>query len=145
MFFNFSNHSSTKWSEAQRVAAIALGGEIIDISMPIIPPEADAAFVNDAAQELVRGILKNFAPSSSAALVVGEYTLTYSLVRILGDIGIRCYATTTRREVTEIEFMNRTEKQSVFHFVQFRGYRNSIFFGFDIGDAARLSKEWGKI
>jgi len=39
MFFNITNHPHDKWGERQRSEARRLGGEIVDIPFPNVPPE----------------------------------------------------------------------------------------------------------
>lgn len=49
---------------------------------------------------------------------MGEMTFTYALVNLLKDAGIKCIASTTKRNVEEID----GKQVSTFQFVQFREY-----------------------
>jgi hypothetical protein len=120
MFLNLSHHPSAQWSPAQREAAEALGGEVVDQAFPEIPPVASEAEVAALGGQLVAEILGR---KPDAAMVQGEFTLAFFLVRELQLRTIPCFAATTKR-------ISRVERQadgssrtvSVFEFVRFRRY-----------------------
>jgi hypothetical protein len=115
MFVNLSNHPSRSWSQRQRDAAIALGGEIADQLFPEVAPEADLPFVEDLADE----VLASLPELPQVAMVQGEFVLTAALVARLQARGVLVVAATTRRTVHELP----DGRQVVaFDFVRFRPY-----------------------
>ena len=126
-FLNISNHPSDQWSEEQKAAARAIAPELLDISFPAVPPEADTAQIEEMADRLIAslhsmdmGVPWEFA---KAAMVQGEFTLAVALVRRLQQCGIPCYAATTQRVV---ETDSEGRKVSTFRFVRFRAYPNLV-------------------
>lgn len=120
MFLNLSNHPAANWPPVQRAEAEALGGEIADESFPAVPPDADPECLASLGQDTLRRIL---ARAPAAAMVQGEFTLTFYLVQALESHGIPCYAATTRRIVENaIGAAGVAEKRSRFEFVRFRRY-----------------------
>ena len=105
MFASISNHPSRNWSRDQLDAAQTIGGEIRDFPFPPVPPQADSNEIDRLADELLQIVL---VETPLAALVQGEFVLTYRLVSRLMALGIPCYATASHREDYE--------------FVQFRKY-----------------------
>jgi len=125
-FLNISNHPWANWSTEQLAAARAIAPVLVDIQFPAVPPEAEPHEVERLADRLVAdlraGNLKlpgNSWRFARDAMVMGEFTLAATLVRRLQDIGITCYAATTKR-VAEVDAEGR--KTSVFKFVKFRPY-----------------------
>ena len=123
VFLNLSNHPIATWSQEQLDAAQALGfGEPAEINggMPLVPPELDAAggaLMAESIAQLAR------AEGAGAAVVAGDFTLTFALVQALKSRGVRCYATTSERKVQEYVAANgETIKSAVFRFVRFREY-----------------------
>jgi hypothetical protein len=53
-----------------------------------------------------------------AVHIMGEMTFTFALVNLLKEVGIKCIASTTKRNVEEID----GKHVSTFQFVQFREY-----------------------
>ena len=120
VFLNLSNHPVAKWPPAQRAEAEALGGEIVDEPFPAVPPDADPEYAVVVGQDILQRIL---ARAPAAAMVQGEFTLTFYLVQALEFHGIPCYAATTRRIVENaIGAAGVAEKRSRFEFVRFRRY-----------------------
>jgi len=121
MFVNFSNHSSSQWSEKQIKAAQALGKseEIEDIAFPEVDPYASSEDIEVLALACVEKILKH-APR--ACHVAGEPTLACYVVALLQSNGIDCYAATTKRIAEERVENGVTTKVSRFEFCQFRKY-----------------------
>ena len=116
MFLNISNHHSKHWSEEQRVAAESIGGSIIDIPFPNVPPEADRIWVQSMAEDMLSDILER---SPSVVHVMGEHTLNVALVIRLMSMGVRTVASTTERDVVVAEDGTKTSK---FRFIRFREY-----------------------
>ena len=124
VFLNLSNHPIAQWSEAQRNGARALGfGEVADAvpPLPMVPPEMDEAGVVALADEAAS---RAVAQGARAAFVAGEYTLVYALVHKLCERGVRCFATTSARDVVvTLDTTGASVKQTVFRFVRWREYR----------------------
>lgn len=97
MFINISNHPSSKWPEAQKAAAEALGGQIVDIAFPAVSATATTQEVSDLAGD-VDGQVAN----GDVAMVQGEFTLTYALVMRLRSRGVRVVAGCSAREAVEV-------------------------------------------
>jgi hypothetical protein len=114
-FINITNHPSTGWSEEQTKAALALAERIEDIAFPDVPPTATLAEVED----LAMAVACEVPVEASYALVQGEFTLAFEIVRCLQARGIKCLAATTERRATIAPDGSKT---SVFSFVQFRQY-----------------------
>lgn len=117
MFINLSNHPSSGWEKGQLTAAQRIG-DIVDMPFPPVVPEASADEVKQMARELVEHIMEMGDPTTLTVHVMGEMTLTYSVVAALCRQGVCCVASTTERIVTEVD----GKKVSEFHFVQFREY-----------------------
>jgi hypothetical protein len=117
MFINLSNHPSSGWEKGQLTAAQRIG-DIVDMPFPPVVPEASADEVKQMARELVEHIMEMGDPAALTVHIMGEMTLTYSIVAALSRQGVRCVASTTERIVTEVD----GKKVSEFHFVQFREY-----------------------
>lgn len=114
MFINFTNHSSKKWSEEQKNAAIVLGGNIIDITFPNISPYLNAQQIYELAKEYAQRISKEY--SGAIVHIMGEMTFVYAFVNLYYPH--RCVASTTERKTTNVE----DKKTSIFKFAQFRDY-----------------------
>jgi CRISPR-associated protein Csx16 len=118
VFLNISNHPSAAWGETQRQAALALAPEIRDLLFPPVPPEADAEWVAEQAEEILQRALE-VAPGATHAMVQGEFTLAHALVGRLRAQGIVTLAATTSRDVDDNPDGSRTSR---FTFVRFREY-----------------------
>ncbi len=120
MFLNITNHPSGTWSSSQVSAAEKIGGEIVDLAFPDVPPDALAQDVLLFGQRLIS---ETVTKKPSAVLVQGEFTLAFLVVRELQSLGFTCYAATTRRlsESKRLEG-SATRVVSQFEFVQFRRY-----------------------
>ena len=120
-FVNYSNHNSTRWSDAQLEAAKAYG-DIIDIPFANVPPTATKADVDALAEQAVNEIVK---AEPLMAMVQGEMTLVYNVVRRLEARGIKCVAACTRRrtdeEIQRLAAAGLT-KEGMFEFMGFREY-----------------------
>lgn len=112
-FVNISNHSSDKWEAQQTAAALSLAEHIIDIPFPAVPPEIDEKTIEILAEECISKV----PPLTTHALIQGEFTLTFVLVRRLQARHIVCLAATSERQVEEAGDGRKT-----FRFVRFRKY-----------------------
>ncbi len=97
-FVNISNHPSGAWPAAQREAAEALAGRIVDSPFPEVPPDAQTEAIVDLAEAVARQV----PPGCTHAMVMGELTLTLALVRKLKARGIGCVAATGPRNAEEL-------------------------------------------
>ena len=119
-FLNFSNHTSSNWSESQRAAAESYG-TIEDMSFPPI----DSRMTEEEVLELVSRYLGKIKEMNPAAVMCqGEFTFTFALVNELIDAGIKCVAACSRRMVKEYPQEDGTVRKEVkFEFDGFREYR----------------------
>jgi hypothetical protein len=123
MFINFSNHPSSNWTPEQTTAAEIIGGEIIDVPFPNVPPTADQnevlriAYIQIAEFKRVSG--RHFPDCTIMAQ--GEQTLCFAIISriIVGHRNVKMVAATTERVVTTTKDGKRTYS---FKFVQFRPY-----------------------
>ncbi len=120
MLINLSNHPSDKWNQAQLSAALQQFGGVVDIPFPEVAPEGDEVYVDSLAIEYCNRIKRIINDDSGAVHVMGEMTLTASIVQYLTKEGIPCYASTTERCS-----MSQPDGKtvSVFRFVRFRRYQ----------------------
>ena len=116
MFLNISNHHSQYWSDEQRSAAESMGGTIVDMPFPNVPPDAEHLWVHSMAEEMLIDILER---SPSVVHVMGEHTLNVALVIKLKSMGVKTVASTTERDVV---VAHDGTKISRFRFVRFREY-----------------------
>lgn len=122
MFINFSNHPSGRWDEKQ-VKAATLYGEILDIQFPEVSPVANEDDIELLAKKCVNTIKKNLS-KDSAVMVQGEFTLTYAIVRLLMQDGIKVVSACSERNVTEDTDIDGNIVRKVrFDFKRFREYR----------------------
>lgn len=117
MFINLSNHPSAKWGEKQ-LAAAAEFGELCDRQFPTIPADASDEVVRSMAADMAGVISATYGPTA-VVHVMGEMGYTHALVTILKAAGVRCFHSTTERNVVENLDGSKTV---VFEFVQFRSY-----------------------
>lgn len=119
VFINLSNHPYSTWSEDQLEAARQYG-ELKYLEFPAVNPEWDDNDISDAAGKLIREIREMApVPEASTLHIMGEMTLTYSLVETFKALGYRCVASTTERHSWTDEQGN---KVTSFRFVRFREY-----------------------
>jgi hypothetical protein len=117
MLINLTNHPLANWSKSQLSEAKQYG-EIIDMPFPVIDPAAEEEAINILADEYV-GKIKGLADYPDVIiLVMGEMNFTYCLVTKLKALGIVCVASTTKRNVIELD----GKVVSEFKFVRFRKY-----------------------
>ena len=118
MFFNISNHPLSSWSYLQLKAAEKLGGKVVDIPFPEVPP--DLIDVEQLAKRVVNAITDyRDVMEDWVAMVQGEHVLTHTLVNMLTKGGIKCYAATSERISVNNNDGTKTTK---FVFCQFRPY-----------------------
>ena len=122
MLINLSNHPSANWPPEQFAAAQVIG-EVVDLPFPSVDPAGDAEYLQVVCNEYlqkINDICRDAAHRVSTVTVhiMGEMTLTYSLVNALQEQGLTCVASTTERISVEKDGM----KTSEFRFVQFRKY-----------------------
>lgn len=123
MLINLSNHPSSKWSEIQINQAEKLYKQVIDLPFPNIKPDLAEFEVDSLAKEYISQfilLLNDHENENNAVHVMGEYTLTYSIVSGLLKKGIKCISSTTERVVEE----ESDKKITIFRFIQFREYKN---------------------
>lgn len=119
VFLNISNHPSEDWSQEQKQAALALG-RLVDYPFPPVRPEADPEEIRELAGKVCRDLEKY---SDFVAMVQGESTLTYEIVRRIKEQGCTAVAACTAREANvHMRDDGSAVKESVFRFVRFREY-----------------------
>lgn len=118
VFLNISNHSSEDWSPEQLSAAQKFG-QVEDYKFPEVPAGANSEEIAELADQTVADIVKRYPDAEITAHVMGEMTLTFAIVARLKQMGIRCVASCTYRDVEELP---DGRKVSQFHFTQFREY-----------------------
>jgi hypothetical protein len=117
-FINLSNHPSSGWSQAQTLAALALGSPILDVPFPNVPEDADTLTV----ARMVAPLLSRLPSDAKYVLVAGDFTLTVLLVQALLHQGrVPLFATSRRDVVLEAD----GSKTIRFRFVQFREMSDS--------------------
>jgi CRISPR-associated DxTHG motif protein len=122
-FVNLSNHPVATWPKEQAAAALALGlGTPADLhgGMPTVPPTATEDEVDGMARDLADRALRQGA---RGAHVAGDFTLTMALVRELQRRGVRCFAATSERLVSNEEHgPEGAQATREFRFVRWREY-----------------------
>lgn len=116
MLINLSNHPSASWSAEQTAVANKSYGKIVDLPFPQVLPDGDEAYIENLADEYLQRILG--MKDVSAVHLMGEMNFTFSLVNKLKAKGVRCVASTTKRETVE----ENGVKISKFKFVRYRCY-----------------------
>lgn len=118
-FINFSNHPSSGWLKEQLIAAKDYG-EIVDMEFPNIDPEFTSTMISNLADEAINTITSY--GKDITVHIMGEMTFTYAVVSRLKTLGIKCVASTTKRDPKKIIITPDGKKISEFHFIQFREY-----------------------
>jgi len=117
---NLSNHPSVNWPQEQKLKAIELYQEIIDIPFPSIDP-GDEEYIDRLSDEYLKKILDIKKENSIDLItchVMGEQTFCHNIVNKLSQYSILSVASTTERIVEE----ENGVKKSIFKFVRFRRY-----------------------
>ena len=118
LFINFSNHPSSFWDDAQRLAAEKYG-EICDLPFPMVDGQSSEDEVSQLADSYVAKIISMGKPEEITVHIMGEMTFTFMVVTRLKELGIRCVASTTERKTS---YNADGTKLSEFSFVKFREY-----------------------
>lgn len=118
VFLNFSNHPSSLWGQEQKTAAGQFG-ELEDLPFPQVPADMSSEGVCRLADEYAEQIRSR---EPDCVLCQGEFCLSWHVIARLKEAGVRVVAACSERVVEEVYGENRTEKRSVFRFVQFREY-----------------------
>ncbi len=122
MFINFSNHQSVGWDKKQLEAASEYG-EIVDVPFPGVSSCATEQEIADLAQDSADLIISKIKSADDVVMVQGEFTLTYAVLKILKERGIKVVSACSERVATEsTDEAGNKVKQSVFSFVKFREY-----------------------
>ena len=119
IFLNLSNHPHEKWDQSQRKAACVHADEIQDFQFPEVSPESSTREIEDLAGEISAQIPE----PTTHAMVMGEFTLTFALVREFQKRNVSCLAATNRREIIE---ESEGKKTALFRFIQFREYPSLV-------------------
>lgn len=121
MLINISNHSLSEWDENQVRTAKQFFGSISDIEFPIVDPEGDENYIKNLCEkyaDLIRRKLSLSKDISNAVHVMGEFTFAFNLVSALKKEGVKCIASTSKRD----SVLTSEGKLSSFNFVRFREY-----------------------
>ena len=118
LFINFSNHPSSFWDDAQRLAAEKYG-EICDLPFPMVDGQSSEEEISQLADSYVAKIISMGKPEEITVHIMGEMTFTFMVVTRLKELGIRCVASTTERKTS---YNADGTKLSEFSFVKFREY-----------------------
>lgn len=118
MLINLSNHPSTAW-QPEQIQAAATYGNIVDLPFPDVDANENEEYIRQLA-DIYLGKVKSIAGIDQATIhLMGEMTLTMSLLKRLQKEGYTCIASTAQRVVTELPD-HKTIK--TFRFVRFRQY-----------------------
>lgn len=116
---NFSNHPSCNWSEKQKKEALKYG-EIIDIPFPEVDAKGDENYIDNLSDYCLNKIHSICDKGVVTIHLMGELTLTFSLLKRLQEMGISCIASTSKRIVKEYP---NGKKEVTFQFERFREYK----------------------
>ena len=122
MFINVSNHVSSKWSKKQLEAAMELtsDNQIEDIQFPAVPATATTTDVISMADSLYSDIMSK---RPEAVMVAGEFTLAYTIIKLLMQHGVKVVAACSDRRTHEVVNEDGTTTKTVnFEFIQFREF-----------------------
>lgn len=121
VFINLSNHPSKNWSKEQIRCALDLVPEakIIDVGFPAVDSTASENDIYTLAVKITKDI-SEYSPS--VVMCQGEFGLTYCVVNLLKELGIKAVYGCSERKTIERQTENGIEKTSVFQFVKFRYY-----------------------
>lgn len=134
VFFNVSNHPSTKWAEGQVKAVSTLfrnlnreaeNVNIVDIPFPNISPEATPFDIQKKVDELFQEFFDYYDWDTDGVVlhIMGEMGFTFQAVtRAVGENLPVVHSTSERKTQETVNADGTTTKTSVFEFVQFRPY-----------------------
>ncbi|MBP5330840.1 MAG: hypothetical protein J6Y89_03200 [Lachnospiraceae bacterium] len=121
IFVNLSNHPSQKWDTDQREAAQKYG-DIVDLPFPVVPPDHDENDISKLAEECISRIM-SLEGNIVCAMVQGEFTLTFAIVKRLIQQGIEVVSACSERNTIERTDENgEIIRETRFKFVRFRRY-----------------------
>ncbi|MBN8586805.1 MAG: CRISPR-associated protein [Rhodothermia bacterium] len=116
MLLNLSNHPYATWQDVQKAEAEKRFGAVMDFPFPAVDP----AWSSEAVSDLAKSVVEAIKPMSPSAIhVMGEMTLTFTLVALFQAAGFACVASTSERLVHETA---DGKKVVTFTFTQFRAY-----------------------
>lgn len=118
MFINCSNHKFSMWDDAQKNAALKWG-EVEDIPFPNVNPYLSSEEIKRLAADTAE-LICSYNPA--VVMCQGEFTLTFELVKILKEKGIRVVSACSERNVIEKTDGGACKKEVFFRFVRFREY-----------------------
>ena len=117
MFFNISNHQLLEWPKEQRGSALKLGnGAVREIPLSRVDTDTTTAEIIGSAKRISKMV-----PNGAIAMVVGEYSLVYSITKRLRARGIRVVVPCHERlSKFELQPDGSSVKTSVFVFEGWR-------------------------
>ena len=119
IFINYTNHPISEWSDEQVSAAKKYAETLVDIPFIGIDPDKDETDIERIADSELRKILMKAEGHEATVHLMGEQTLSFSLIKKLQGLGVRCVASTTKREVKDL---GDNKREVTFRFVKFREY-----------------------
>lgn len=125
MFLNLSNHPVATWPPAKLEAARGLGlGPPTDLvgGFPLVEPVMSTDDVWALAEAIVR---RASSMGARGAFVAGDSTLSFAIVTLLLERGVRCFAAAAERRSRERQTDDGVLRESTFDFVQLREYAPS--------------------
>lgn len=129
MLINVSNHPADEWPEAQKEAAANAYGEIVDVPFPRVKPSGTtedivhlAEEIADDVQKLLAGRGEEEGPCRDAVLCQGEFTLAFTVTRLLQKAGIAVIGAVSERRVEAFEEDGAIRKEQIYIFEGFREY-----------------------
>ena len=123
MLLNLSNHPLTQWSAKQKETAKIQFGEVIDLPFPFIEPELTTSEVKKTVSDYYLRVIHLFGKNKKTTMqnaihIQGEFTFVFHLVTLLKKAGVKCVASTSKRDVQQVD----NKKIINFNFIQFREY-----------------------
>ncbi|MBQ7946646.1 MAG: TIGR02221 family CRISPR-associated protein [Bacteroidaceae bacterium] len=115
---NLSNHPYSVWSEEQKSAA-AIYGNVVDIQFPMVDEAGDETYIKSLADEYMQKIAHYGDKYNVTVHLMGEFSLSYSVLHRLQKAGYKCIVSTTKRIV---EMLDDGSKKVSFKFCKFREY-----------------------
>ena len=120
MLVNFTNHPSHFWDEKQMRMGLQYG-EIFDLPFPVVDEIRGEIYISELVEESLQTILQLRDKYNITVHIMGELCFTFSMVKRLQKLGIKCIASTTKRIVREES--EGCKRDVVFKFERFREYR----------------------
>lgn len=114
---NISNHPHTRWGKDQLESA-SIYSCVVDYPFPNVDPHCLEKDISLFADKIVEDVVSQYGTDIVVHLM-GEFTLSYALIKRFRTKNIECLASCTERNVTEND---KGEKVVVFNFVKFRKY-----------------------